>query len=65
MDINATFKKFIDNSKHVMAISYKPNRDEFERSAKLIIFGILLIGTIGFIMALIISLVITGSLTLI
>lgn len=65
MDIPGSFKKFRDNSRHVLSISYKPTRDEFSRAAKLIIFGILLIGVLGFALAIIISLIITGSFTLI
>jgi protein translocase SEC61 complex gamma subunit len=65
MDIIGSIKKFIANSRHVMSISYKPSAAEFEKSAKLIIFGILLIGFVGFIIALIISLIITGSFSLI
>jgi protein translocase SEC61 complex gamma subunit len=65
MNIQKSIKKFIDNSRHVMSISYKPTTAEFNKAAKLIIFGILLIGTIGFIMAILISLIITGSLSLI
>lgn len=65
LDIFGSFKKFLDNARHVMSISYKPTRDEFNRAAKLIIFGILLIGTVGFIIAIVISLIITGSLGLI
>ncbi|MGD0729019.1 MAG: protein translocase SEC61 complex subunit gamma [Candidatus Micrarchaeaceae archaeon] len=65
MSITSKLKKFIDDSRHVISISYKPTREEYNRSARLIIFGILLIGTIGFIIAIIISLIITGSLSLI
>ncbi|MGI0100563.1 MAG: protein translocase SEC61 complex subunit gamma [Candidatus Micrarchaeaceae archaeon] len=65
IDIAGSFKKFINNSKHVMSISYKPTADEFNKAARLIIFGILLIGVIGFILSIIISLIITGSLSLI
>lgn len=65
MNIQASIKKFMDNAKHVMSISYKPTRDEFNKAAKLIIFGILLVGVIGFILAIVISLIITGSLSLI
>jgi protein translocase SEC61 complex gamma subunit len=65
MDMIKTLRTFIDNSKHVLAISYKPTRDEFDKSAKLIIIGILLIGTVGFIIAILVSLIITGSLSLI
>ncbi len=65
MNITGSFKKFIDNSRHVMSISYKPTNQEFNKAARLIIFGILLIGAIGFVIAILISLVITGSLSLI
>lgn len=65
LNIFGSFKKFWTNSKHVMSISYKPTRDEFSKAAKLIIFGILLMGVIGFILAIVISLIITGSLSLI
>lgn len=58
-------RRFIDNAKHVLSISYKPTRVEFDKSAKLIIIGILLIGAIGFVVAIIVSLIITGSLSLI
>ena len=65
MSIGKSFNRFMDNSKHVMGISYKPGRDEFSKAAKLIIFGILLIGVVGFVLAIVISLIITGSLSLI
>jgi protein transport protein SEC61 subunit gamma-like protein len=65
MGIIDKLKKFFTNSRHVLSISYKPTRQEFNKAARLIIFGILLIGTIGFVIAIIISLIITGSLSLI
>lgn len=48
-------KIFLENAKHVMHISYKPNMPEFSRTAKVIILGILIIGFLGFIISLIIS----------
>ncbi len=65
MNILGKIKKFFANARHVLSISYKPTRGEFNKAAKLIIFGILLIGTIGFIMAIIVSLIISGSLSLV
>ena len=65
MGIFDKIKKFFTNSRHVLSISYKPTRAEYNKAARLIIFGIVLIGTIGFIMAIIVSLIITGSLSLI
>ena len=65
MGIIDNLKKFIDNCRHVLSISYKPSREEFDKSAKLIIIGILLMGLLGFMVAVVISYVITGSLSLI
>lgn len=63
MAIAQRLKMFIDNSRHVLSISYKPTNEEFKRSAKLIIIGILIIGAIGFVIGLIVSLAISGSLS--
>ena len=62
MAIVQRLKTFIDNSKHVLSISYKPTNQEFKRSAKLIIIGILIIGAIGFVIGLIVSIAISGNL---
>jgi protein translocase SEC61 complex gamma subunit len=56
------FKVFINNSKHVVSVSYKPSDAEFRKSAKLIIFGILLMGALGFVISIIVSLIISGTL---
>jgi protein translocase SEC61 complex gamma subunit len=65
LSIITKLSKFIDDSKRVLSISYKPNSEEFNKSAKIILIGILLVGVIGFIIAIIISLIISGSLSLI
>jgi protein translocase SEC61 complex gamma subunit len=65
MDVIQKLKKFIENSGHVIRISYRPTKEEFNKSAKLIIIGILLIGFLGFIIAILVSLIITGSLALV
>ncbi len=65
MNVFDKIKKFFIDSQHVLSISYKPTRAEYNKAARLIIFGILVIGVIGFIMAIIVSLIITGSLSLI
>lgn len=62
MAIVQRLKTLIDNSKHVLSISYKPTNQEFKRSAKLIIIGILIIGAIGFVIGLIVSIAISGTL---
>lgn len=62
MQIFERLKRFIDNSRQVMSISYKPTREEFNKSAKVIILGIILIGAMGFVLSIIISLITTGVL---
>ncbi len=64
LNISLKLKRFVHNSKHIISISYKPAQKEFSKSAKIIIVGILLMGSVGFIIALVISLLITGSLSL-
>jgi protein translocase SEC61 complex gamma subunit len=67
MDLNISKKlgQFIDNAKHVLNISYKPTNEEFNRSARIIILGILLIGVLGLGIAIVASLVEFGTLQLI
>ncbi len=58
MDIKGKIKNFLTNSKHILNISYRPTSEEFDRSAKVIVIGILIIGLLGFIIGLIVSLLI-------
>ena len=60
-----SMKNLLDNSKRVMNVSYRPTEKEFKKSAKVIMLGILIIGALGLIIAIIISLIVTGSLALI
>ena len=62
MGIGSKFKNFIDNSRHVLNISYRPTNEEFKKSAKMIIISILIIGVAGFIIGIIVSLITTGTL---
>ncbi len=55
LNISQRLKSFLSNANHIMHISYKPSNDEFNRSAKVIILGILIIGFVGFIISLIIG----------
>lgn len=62
LNLAAKFKNFITNSKHVLNISYRPTNEEFKRSAKIIILGIIAIGVMGFVIGIIISFITTGIL---
>ena len=46
---------FLTNARHILNISYKPSNEEFNRSARVILLGILLIGALGFIISLIVG----------
>ncbi|MGC8495896.1 MAG: protein translocase SEC61 complex subunit gamma [Candidatus Micrarchaeia archaeon] len=65
MSIRGKFRQFVDNSRHVLSVSYKPSAEEFNKSAKLIIIGILLLGFLGLAIAVVVSLLVTGSLAFI
>lgn len=65
MKLIDNMKTLVENSKRVMNVSYRPTEQEFKKSAKVIILGILIIGVLGLIIAIIISLIVTGSLALI
>ena len=54
-NIRQRITSFIDNSRHVLNVSYKPDIAEFNRTARIIILGILLIGLVGFIISVIIG----------
>ncbi len=63
MSIIANLQSFVNNSRHILYVSYKPSNDRFRRTAKIIIFGILIIGLTGFVIAIIISLLVYGNLS--
>ncbi|MGC8648894.1 MAG: protein translocase SEC61 complex subunit gamma [Candidatus Micrarchaeia archaeon] len=58
--LSKKFNDFITNSKHILNVSYKPTKDEFNKAVKITFLGIIIIGVLGFVIALIISLL-TGT----
>lgn len=65
LNLRERLRSFIVNSRHVMNVSYKPTNDEFRKTAKIMLIGILLIGVSGFIIGIIISLLISGTVSFI
>ncbi len=55
LNLKARLTAFLNNSMHILAISYKPDSAEYNRSAKVIILGILIIGVLGFIISIILG----------
>jgi preprotein translocase subunit Sss1 len=51
-------RKFYEDSVHVFSISYKPTPDVFRKTLKIVLFGALLIGVLGFVVSYIVGLII-------
>ena len=46
----------------MLSVSSRPTDAEFRKSAKLIIFGIILMGALGYVISILVSLIINGTL---
>ncbi|MGC8587215.1 MAG: protein translocase SEC61 complex subunit gamma [Candidatus Micrarchaeia archaeon] len=57
-DIVQKLKQFYADSKHVLSVSYKPDMPTFKRTLKIVLFGILIIGILGYIISLIIDFIV-------
>lgn len=64
-NIAKRLKNFLSSSRRIINISYRPKNSEFKKTAKVIIIGILIVGILGLVLGIIISLVIVGNLSLI
>jgi len=53
-----SIKTFWENSRHILSISYKPGMQHFQKTLKIVAVGTLLVGLLGYIISLIISLII-------
>lgn len=62
MDIVKKLKNFMENSRRVMNISYKPTMEEFRKTAKVVLIGIVIIGVAGFLIGTVLYFVTTGTL---
>ncbi len=53
MNVQESFNKFIKDSKRVLKVARKPDREEYFNFSKVTAIGIAIIGVIGFIIVLI------------
>ena len=53
MNVQERFDRFVKDSKRVLKVSRKPDRNEYLEFAKITALGILIIGAIGFVIVLI------------
>lgn len=57
MNVQESFNKFIKDSKRVLKVSKKPDKQEYLELAKVTSIGVVIIGAIGFVIFLIGSLI--------
>ena len=53
MNVQERFDRFVKDSKRVLKVSRKPDREEYFEFAKITALGILVIGIIGFVIVLV------------
>ena len=53
MNVKERFDKFVKDSKRVLKVSRKPDKEEYFEFAKITALGILVIGVIGFVIVII------------
>jgi protein translocase SEC61 complex gamma subunit len=51
-------KKFYDDSKRMISVSYKPNAQEFKRTLKVVLFGTIILGIVGYLISIIVGLIV-------
>ena len=57
MNVQESIDKFIKDSKRVLKVSRKPDRQEYFELAKISALGVLVVGAIGFVIVLLGSLI--------
>ena len=57
MNVQERFNKFIKDSKRVLKVSRKPDKQEYLELAKVTSIGVVIIGVIGFVIVLLGSLI--------
>ncbi|MDE1856240.1 MAG: protein translocase SEC61 complex subunit gamma [Candidatus Micrarchaeota archaeon] len=51
-------KSFYENARHILNISYKPKMEHFQRTMKIVLFGTLIVGILGYLISLIVTLIV-------
>lgn len=50
-------RQFLDDSKRMLSISYKPSSHEFKRTLKVVLFGTIILGILGYLISIIVALI--------
>lgn len=48
-------KQFYEESKRMLSISYKPSTEQFKRTLKIVLFGTILLGALGYLISIIVE----------
>lgn len=51
-------KQFYDDSKRMLSVSYKPSKEEFNRTLKIVLLGTIILGILGFLISIVIGLIV-------
>ena len=57
MNVQESFNKFVKDSKRVLKVSRKPDKQEYLELAKVTSIGVVIVGVIGFVIVLLGSLI--------
>ncbi len=57
MNLVRSLKDFYADARHVMSVSYRPDRETFMRTVKIVVVGVIILGVMGFIIYELISLI--------
>jgi len=50
--------QFLEDANRMLSISYKPSNDEFKRTLKVVLVGTLLLGVLGYLISIVVSLIV-------
>jgi protein translocase SEC61 complex gamma subunit len=51
-------KQFYDDSKRMLSIANKPGMQEFKRTLKIVLFGTIVLGIVGYVISIIVGLIV-------
>ena len=51
-------KQFLSDSNRMLSVSYKPSTQEFKRTLKVVLFGTIVLGVVGYLITIIVQLIV-------
>ncbi len=53
-----SLKQFWDDAQRMLSVSYKPSAVEFKRTLKIVLFGTIVLGIIGYLISIVVGLIV-------